>query len=170
MPIHTIDKTSLEIFDNQCFNFKDHCFNFVQKPTTFCTMTFSNPILVHQESFACIRLGILHPYVYSYIHVYVCRVSLDSVFQESSPLDPHKDFLRVQGQKARVLNPEYFYCISKSRIKIVLMYSVKVISQIISKILLLQYKNSSFLLIHFLFYFEGPRGPTHQVPVSILGV
>ena len=58
---------------------------------------------------------------------------LPSVLYSKSPCDPHKNFL---GQKSRALNPEIF--LLRIQFKIVLMYSVRVISQIISQILLFE--------------------------------
>ena len=80
-----------------------------------------------------------------------------SVLYFKSPWDPHKNFLRVQGQKSRVLNPEIF--LLHIRFKDHNCLNVLCESHftnyfpdfIISIRILLFY---SF----FLFYFEGPRG------------
>ena len=49
-----------------------------------------------------------------------------------SPWDPHKKFLRVQGQKSRVFNHQIFLKHIQIKIKIVLICSVKVIPKYIS--------------------------------------
>ena len=58
-----------------------------------------------------------------------------SVLYFKSPRDPHKNFLRVQGQISRVLNPEIFLMhIQLKDQNILLMFSVTVILQNISQI------------------------------------
>ena len=86
-----------------------------------------------------------------------------SVLYFKGPRDSHKNFLRVQGQISRVLNPEIFLMHIQFKDQNCLNVQCKSFYRIFLRFYYFN-KNSSFLFI-FLFYYEGPRG----LPRFLLG-